>query len=112
MNSLACLQAGTVLLLLLFALLWLLPAEGNAAVWAMQSLPLLCTLPGQRRGSRRTLQWLGFLLLFYLVNGILQAFNPAPILRMLGTALAMVALVMFVLVLLMLRIPSPQHRGD
>lgn len=112
MNSLSLLQAGTALLLLLFTLMWLMPDDGNAVLWAMQTLPLLCTLPGQRRGARRALQWLGFLLLFYLVNGILQAFNPAPILRMLGTGIALVSLVMFVLVLLILRIPSPQHPGD
>lgn len=112
MNSLSLLQAGTAALLLLFTLLWLIPEQGNALLWAMQGLPLLCTIPGLRQGNRRALQWLGFLLLFYLVNGILQAFNPAPILRMLGTALAVISLAMFVLVLLILKVPSRQHRGD
>lgn len=103
MNRYVFLLIGSAALLLLFTLLYLIPADGNAVVWVMQSLPLLCTLPGQRQHNRRTLQWLGFLLLFYLVNGILQAFNPTPILRMLGMTLALVSLVMFVLIVLALK---------
>lgn len=108
MNRQGILLAGSAALLLLFTLLWLLPANGNAIVWAMQALPLLGTLPGQYRGNRRTLQWLGFLLLFYLVNGILQAFNPTPVLRMLGAVLTLVSSGMFILVLLILKAPSRQ----
>lgn len=97
MKAHAVLLAGSLLLLLLFSLdLWLNPA-GSVGLWLMQSVPLLLTLPGQYHGKSRALQWLGFLLLFYLLSGILQAFNPLAFLRMLGICLAALAVLMFVL---------------
>ena len=97
MKADALLLAGSLLLLLLFSLhLWLSPA-GSIGLWLMQSVPLLLTLPGQYRRQSRALQWLGFLLLFYLLTGILQAFNPLPFLRMLGICLAALSIVLFVL---------------
>lgn len=112
MNRPGLLLAGSAILLLLFTLFCLLSPERNILLWLMQALPLLVTLPGQRRAERRALQWLGFLLLFYFVNGILQAFNAVPILRMLAFAQVLTSLVMFVTVLLILKRPSRHLRGD
>lgn len=110
MNRHTLLLAGSILLLLLFSLtLWLSPA-GSVGLWLMQVLPLLITLPGQYGRQPRSLQWLGFLLLFYLLAGILQAFNPLPILRMLGTCLTALALLMFVLLLTLMK--SRKHQSS
>lgn len=97
------LVAGTCLLMLLFTLsLWLTPT-GGGLLWGMQMLPLLLTLPGLCHPQRRARQWLGFLLLFDLLAGIVQAFSPIGILRMLGMLTTLLALGLFVLVLLTMK---------
>ncbi|MES2603526.1 MAG: DUF2069 domain-containing protein [Pseudomonadota bacterium] len=112
MNRHTLLLAGSVLLLLLFSLiLWLNPA-GSIGLWLMQVLPLLLTVPGQYRRQPRSLQWLGFLLLFYLLGGILQAFNPLPILRMLGFCLTALAFLMFVVLLTLMKSRKPQSSTE
>jgi uncharacterized membrane protein len=49
---------------------------GSIAGWLVQSLPLALLIPGLRRQQRRSMQWLGFVTLFILVLGVLQAFMP------------------------------------
>lgn len=49
---------------------------GSVAGWLVQSIPVVLLLPSLRRHSRRSLQWLGFITLFFLVLGILQIFTP------------------------------------
>jgi uncharacterized membrane protein len=97
------LLAGSLLLLLLFTLNLVLSPGGSVGLWLMQTVPLLLTLPGQYHRQSRPLQWLGFLLLFYLLAGILQAFNPLPILRMLGLCLTALAFLLFVLLLAIMK---------
>ena len=97
------LLAGACLLMLLFTLsLWVTPT-GGSLLWGMQVLPLLLTLPGLFHQQRRARQWLGFLLLFDLLAGIVQSFSPIDIVRMLGIAITLLSLGLFVLVILTMK---------
>jgi uncharacterized membrane protein len=89
------LMAGSLALLALFSLPLVLGTSGSIGQWLMQSIPLLLTLPGIRRHNRRALQWLGFLVLFYLLQGILQLFSPAAAIRWLGAFTTLFCVVLF-----------------
>jgi uncharacterized membrane protein len=99
--------AGSLVLLLLSALTWYVQPAGGFMLWAMQSLPLLLTLPGQWRDERRAQQWLGFILLFFMLASIMHAFNPLTNLRMLGIASLTVALAQFGLLLYRMKSGNP-----
>lgn len=44
--------------------------------WAIQALPLAAFLPGLHRSHPRAYAWLGFIIQFYFIHGVLLAFNP------------------------------------
>lgn len=44
--------------------------------WLLQSLPLWLFVPGLRAGRARSGVWLGFVLMFYFVFAVLNAFAP------------------------------------
>lgn len=97
------LLAGVGLVILLFTLTWWFTPAGGIVPWGMQVLPLLAILPGLRHQQRRARQWLGFLLLFDLLAGIVQAFSPITILRILGILTTVLALGLFMLVVLTMK---------
>lgn len=82
------------LLLLLSAPLALVDGASLGS-WLMACVPLLLTLPGLLRRNRRSLQWLGFLVLFYFMLGVLQAFSPQPLLRGIGLLLILFCALLF-----------------
>lgn len=45
--------------------------------WGIQALPLAALLPGLHRSRPRAYAWLGFIIQFYFIHGVLLAFNPA-----------------------------------
>ena len=79
------------LIILLFARtglsLNMLGAAGLVA-WAVQALPLAAFLPGLHGSLPRSYAWLGFIIQFYFIHGVVLAFNPAR----LGWGLAQILL--------------------
>jgi len=97
---------GCVFLLICAAL----PLAFGASVagWLMQSIPLALLLPGLLRGDRRSLQWLGFVVLFIFVLGIMQLFTPDPRYRVLGACKVLGSLAVFGIVVYAARKSRPR----
>jgi uncharacterized membrane protein len=56
------------------------PPHGNRS-WllaAIATVPLLLPLPGLLRGSLRSMTWAGYLVLLYLVVGVMEAWANPP----------------------------------
>lgn len=90
------------LLLVLGAPLLVTP-NASVGFWMMQTLPLLMTLPGIIRRNPRALLWLGFLVLFYILNGVLQVASGSPALRWLGVVTLLLCLTLFTAVIVAVR---------
>ena len=71
-------------LLVIFSLsVWLGPSP-SIGMWLMLVLPLVMLLPGLRENKPRSLQWLGFVVLFYFTTGVLQTFSDSTLQKVLG----------------------------
>ena len=90
-------------LLLLLAVPLLLSATASIAAWLMQTIPLLLTFPGVWKLRSRVLLWLAFLVLFYFVNGVLQASSAEPTLRWVGALTVLLCLTVFTAVIVVVR---------
>ena len=100
----------TVVLLLVFTAPLLFAANASIGLWLMQCVPLLLTLPGLVRRQPRALQWLGFLVLFYFMNGVLQAASAVPLQRWLGALTVLLCVALFTAVIVAVRGGRrPQH---
>ncbi|MES2624295.1 MAG: DUF2069 domain-containing protein [Pseudomonadota bacterium] len=104
------LLACCLALLLLFAIP-VFVMSSSVGLWLMQSIPLLITIPGLLRHSRRSLQWLGFLTLFYLLEAILQIFSPLLIARSIGILSTLFCILLFTAVIVSLKTPK-HHAAD
>lgn len=74
------LGAAYALLVLIFLRTGLSLSMTSAAgliAWAIQALPLAAFLPGLHHSHPRAYAWLGFIIQFYFIHGVLLAFNPA-----------------------------------
>jgi uncharacterized membrane protein len=98
-------------LLLLFALP-VLVTDGSVGLWLMQSIPLLLTLPGLVQRKARSRQWLGFLVLFYLLEAILQIFAPLRFTRVIGMCSVLFCLLLFTTVIVSLKKPHRHAAKD
>jgi len=108
MHSLVRLLQGlSVCLLVLFTLPLFAPGPSSIGWWLMQVLPLLLLLPQLHKGSRRPLQWLGFLVLFYFTAAILQLFSPQSLQRWLGAGTVLCCVIMFTAAIIRLRSKAP-----
>jgi uncharacterized membrane protein len=58
--------------------LWLAPIRPGGSWLALKALPLLLPLRGLLRGDARSVQWALLLVLAYLLEGTVRAFEPAP----------------------------------
>lgn len=102
--------AGCILLLLLATLpLWLFDTA-SVGQWLMHALPLALLLPGVAQCRRRSLQWLGFVLLFIVALGAVQLFTPDPRHRLLGALNLFGAIIEFILVIITTRLDIRQHQ--
>jgi uncharacterized membrane protein len=75
--------AGSYVALLVLQIVWhaLLPAPYGASAWwlgLLAALPLLLPLKGVLKGQIRSMTWAGYLLLFYLVIGVMEAWSNPP----------------------------------
>lgn len=90
-------------LMLLISAPLLLSTPNSIGLWLMQAVPLLITLPGLLRLDPRTLLWLGFLVQFYFVNGVLQVASAEPARRWLGGLTLVLCLTLFTAVIVAVR---------
>lgn len=58
--------------------LWLAPIRPGGSWLALKALPLLLPLRGLLRGDAKSMQWALLLVLAYLLEGTVRAFEPAP----------------------------------
>jgi uncharacterized membrane protein len=108
----AVMATSWLALLLLLSAPLLLVDGSSLGAWLMACLPLLLTLPGLLRRNRRSLQWLGFLVLFYFMLGVLQAFSPQPLLRWIGLLLILFCALLFGAAIVSLRHGRNQLPGE
>ena len=85
----------------------LLSENASIGLWLMQCIPLALTVPGVLKRNTRALQWLGFLVLFYFTQGVLQAFSAASLQRWLGALTLLFCLVLFTAVIVAVRRGTP-----
>lgn len=90
-------------LMLLISAPLVLNTPASIGLWLMQAVPLLITLPGLLRLHSRTLLWLGFLVQFYFINGVLQASSALPVQRWLGALTLLLCLTLFTAVIVAVR---------
>ena len=90
-------------LMLLISAPLVLNATASIGLWLMQVVPLLITLPGLLRLHSRTLLWLGFLVQFYFINGVLQASSALPVQRWVGVLTLLLCLTLFTAVIVAVR---------
>jgi uncharacterized membrane protein len=58
--------------------LWLAPIRPGGSWLVLKALPLLLPLRGVWRGNVQSMQWALLLVLAYLMEGAVRAFEPAP----------------------------------
>ena len=97
------LLGGWGLLLLALSAPLFLDTGASIGFWLMQCVPWLLLLPGLLKRSSRSLQWLCFLVLFFLMAGILQVFSPAPFIRALGVVTILLCAFLFPAAIVTLR---------
>lgn len=97
------LQILSALLFVLFTAPLLLPGTSSIGWWLMQVVPLLLLLPQLHRPTRRPLQWLGFVVLFYFTAGVLQVAGTDAVQRWLGGATVLCCLLLFPAAIVRLR---------
>jgi uncharacterized membrane protein len=90
-------------LLLLITTPLVLTTSASVGLWLMQAVPLLITLPGLLKRQTRTLLWLGFLVQFYFINGVLQASSAATAQRWIGALTLLLCLTLFTAVIVTVR---------
>lgn len=95
--TLAC----TALLIAFLVYLNVTSPAFNPLVLAALLLPIALTLPGLVRGSPRSYQWLCFLDLFFLTQGILLCFTPGRLVP--GIFETLVCLILFFSAIIFIR---------
>jgi uncharacterized membrane protein len=98
--------------LLLLFLLPVLVTNGSVGLWLMQTIPLLIVLPGLVHHKPRSLQWLGFLVLFYLLQAILQLFSPMWFTCLIGIFSTLLCILLFTAVIVTLKTPNRHATKD
>lgn len=87
----------------------LLSDNPSIGLWLMQCIPLLLTLPGVLKRNTRALQWLGFLVLFYFTQGVLQSVSATALQRWLGALTLLFCVVLFTAVIVVIRRGTQLH---
>lgn len=89
---------------------WLAPLRPGGSWMMLKALPLMGALFGILKGRRYTYQWLSMVVLLYVVEGSVRAFDPGLI-GLLAIAEAVLAVLLFVSVLIYARITAPSRQG-
>ncbi len=93
--------AASLLLLALLVLIQWTSGSFNLLILIAQMIPLALTLPGQFNKSSRSMQWLCFVVLFFMVQGILLAFTPGR--TWIGLTEAAICLILFFSAIIFIR---------
>lgn len=93
--------AGTALLIALVLYFGVTSGMTNPVVLLIMIIPISLTLPGQIRGSSRVFQWLCFVVLFYLMLGILLSLSGTY--TLLGLGISLVCLLLFISAIIFIR---------
>lgn len=113
---LRAMATGLLVSLMVLAILWegwLAPLRPGGSMLILKVLPLMAAFFGVIRGKRYTYQWLSMVVLLYVAEGAVRAFDPG-----LGGVLALIeavlAIALFVCTLLYCRVtaPSRQKTGE
>lgn len=78
MKPLHLLAAGSLLALIVLAIvweMWLAPLHPGGSWLVLKVLPLLFAVPGVLRRRRYTFQWSSMLILFYFTEGVVRSFS-------------------------------------
>lgn len=67
---------STVLLTVAYTAHYLVVVDFNLLLWGLKILPLALFLPKLAQHHTRAHQWMGFLILFYVLDGVLIAAHP------------------------------------
>ena len=102
-HGLVLLPALLIALLIVLTVSIVLEPAPSLAKWLMMTLPSAPVLYYLMLQRRRSLQWLGFLVLFYFINGVLQLFQTLLVQQALGLLTVLCCLVIFVTVIVTLR---------
>lgn len=88
---------------------WLSPLRPGGSMLILKALPLMAAFFGVIRGKRYTYQWLSMLILLYVTEGVVRAFDPG-----LGGLLALIeavlAIALFLCTLVYCRITAPSRQ--
>lgn len=93
--------AGSLLLISVLVIINIRSGAFNILILAAQLVPIALTLPGLIKGNSRNYQWQCFVVLFFLVQGILLAFTPGWF--MLGIIESMICLLLFFSAIIFIR---------
>lgn len=87
---------------------WLSPLRPGGSMLILKVVPLMAAFFGVIKGRRYTYQWLSMLILLYVTEGVVRAFDPG-----LGGALALIeavlAIALFLCTLVYCRITAPSR---
>lgn len=90
---------------------WLSPLRPGGSMLILKVLPLMAAFFGVIKGRRYTYQWLSMLILLYVAEGVVRAFDPG-----LGGVLAlieaMLAIALFLCTLVYCRITAPSRQRE
>ena len=114
MNTRFLANASSVLLIALIVLCvlwegWLAPLRPEGSWMILKPVPLLFAVFGVLKGRRYTYQWLSMLVLLYLTEGVMRAFDPG-LTGILAMIEAVLAAALFVFVLLYARATAPSRQ--
>ena len=93
--------AGSLLLISVLVIINIRSGAFNILILAAQLVPIALTLPGLIKGNSRNYQWQCFVVLFFLVQGILLAFTPGWF--MLGIIESIICLLLFFSAIIFIR---------
>lgn len=99
--------------LILLSLLWegwLAPLRPEGSWLILKALPLVAALGGVFRGRRYTYQWLSMVVLLYVAEGSVRAFDPG-LTGVLALLEAVLAILLFVCTLAYCRVTAPSRQG-
>lgn len=114
MNARALNLVSSVLLVALIALCvsweaWLAPLRPGGSWLMLKALPLMGALFGVLKGRRYTYQWLSMVVLLYVVEGSVRAFDPG-LTGALALTEAVLAGLLFASVLMYARVTAPSRQ--
>lgn len=90
---------------------WLAPLRPEGSWLILKALPLVAALNGVFRGRRYTFQWLSMVVLLYVAEGSVRAFDPG-LTGLLAALEALLAILLFICTLAYCRVTAPSRQGN